>query len=166
MIKVIFENPPDNELHTRLFEPGQALRVGAHVTSSIGWPGVGALTRFEFYNTTDFFTEKYVDILGNAYADWILPNEISTGTVKVTVFWAFSQEVVEIPIGIGKQPPAIKGAIDWTPLWIIGGIAVGLAALYVFTRASGIHKVTSAAASRIKGTGQTIQRKLSAAAKA
>ena len=170
MIEVKFENPPGNEIHTRQFEPGQALRIGVHITGDIipGLPIPWELVRFELYNGTDFFEENYTDLWGNAWVDWVLPNEVTTGIVKITAFTfgTASVETKEIPIGIGKQPPAIKGAVDWTPLWIIGGIAVGLAALYVFTRASGIHKVTSATASRIKGTGQTIQRKLSAAAKA
>ena len=165
MIEVKFENPPGNVLSTRQFEPGQALRIGVHVTH---WssPVIYLPVRFEFYNGASYFEDRSTDIWANAWVDWIMPNVVTKATVKITAYHILGPETMEIPIGIGREPPPVGGAINWTLLWVIGGIGVGLAALYVFTRASGIHKVTSATASRIKGSGQSIQRKLAATAKA
>jgi hypothetical protein len=140
MLVVKFENPPGTVLNTRRFTPGQNLRVGAQVTTPLGGPAPGVATTFELYDTSfePYYTGTTTDFFGNAWVDWILPGVTSRATIRVVAQSIIpgTNEVVEIPVGIGTNPLPIPGEINTTALWIIGGaVLVGAVLVGVFHKA-------------------------------
>jgi len=139
LITVKFENPPGNILSTRVFTPGQGLRVGAYVTGPLGLGEPFIPVRFELYGDkfTDYYADTIATVQGNAWVDWILPNVITPAKVRITAFYPIgSDEIVEIPIGIGQEAPPIIPPGDTSWMWAVGIGVVLILGAFAYSKGS------------------------------
>ena len=144
MIGVNFYDTAGNLLNTRQFDPGQEIKLIAHVTSDFGLPGAGLTFRFELIcpSEADYYYDTHTTLWGNADVVWTLPNYATKAVVRVTAFWSIAigtteEEIYDIPIGVGMEPDPVvnPGSTNWIPL-IIGAAVVGVVILIVMTNKS------------------------------
>lgn len=136
---VRFENPPGEELATRQFEPGQDLRIVVKPMGFLGIPEPFIECRIELFNSfAPYYWDVRSNLFGTAYVDLVLPDMITQATVKVTIFWIGSVEIVTIPIAIGTTPAPIPeppgGIIESTLKWVAIGAGM-IALVYLASKA-------------------------------
>ena len=148
-ISTVFENPPGNVLNTRTFNPGQNLRIGAHVITSQYLPNPFASITFEVLGiSSPIYVETRTNWLGDAWVDIVLPYETTKAYVRITAYFIGGSPAIEtIPIAIGNVspdplPPTEEGDV-FTPIkpfgdtlkWVVIGAGV-IALVYIFSKAA------------------------------
>ena len=116
MLQIKFEAPPGNDLSTRNFAQGQAVRIGVHTSSSVANFGILGGGRTVTIQVTGLSPAVYqsvtTDPLGDAWADIHMPTQNGQATVKVHVDYGVGSDDGEVPVFIGEQAAASAAASD------------------------------------------------------
>ena len=106
---VNFEKPIGHYTDSRVFQPGDKIRISGKVTGLIGLGEPGILVRVEVIgNFNSLYYQDYTSIFGNYGVDVTLPNAVSQAKVIITAgYIGIESDRVEVPIGIGTSAPDI-----------------------------------------------------------
>jgi len=130
MIRILFEDPPNNVLTTRQFTKGQSLRIGAQCP--LYYVGSYAIIEVipEHNEFSPIYGEVFIDINGNCWLDTIMPYVDSKATVRVSTSHWTGASVETVPISIGNVVPDENIIpFDWNAFLVKNGVVIAIVAV-------------------------------------
>lgn len=137
-VSLRFESPIGTIVSNK-FDPGQSVRITGKTTKwgiSRPYLPVTVILKGDKWPTLKWETSS--NTFGNYYIDMNMPLEIGTGLVRVIADWPVGDEVEQVNIGVGTEPPEEPTSDEEADqskkgLWVLAAVGAFVLALGLFS---------------------------------